>query len=41
MILGSSVVKFGAHCNWVSMGLTFQQREHFLDNSVHVDQLTS
>src|SRR6202035_3850080 len=28
------------HDNRVSNGLTLQQREHFLDDSVHVDQLT-
>ena len=32
--------EFRAHGNRVSIGLTFQQREHFLDNSVHVDQFT-
>src|SRR5579863_9595023 len=32
--------KFRTHGNRVSIGLTFQQREHFLDDSVHVDQLT-
>ena len=32
--------EFRVHGNRVSSGLTFQQREHFVDNSVHVDQLT-
>src|SRR6266481_901085 len=33
--------KFRAHGNRVSSGLTLHQREHFLDNSVQVDQLAS
>src|ERR1700722_10025004 len=32
--------KVRAHRNRVSRGLAFQQREHFVNNSVHVDQLT-
>jgi len=32
--------EFRARRNRVSIGLPFQQREHFLDNSVDVDQLT-
>src|SRR5208282_5986905 len=32
--------KLRAHGYRVSRGLTFEQREHFLDNSVHVDQFT-
>src|SRR5713101_433139 len=39
MILGVGG-QFGAHSNRVSSGLTFQQRQHFVDNSVYVDQLT-
>src|SRR5271170_3635197 len=32
--------KVRVHCNRVSICLTFQQHEHFVDDSVHVDQLT-
>src|ERR1700722_8384116 len=32
--------KFRAHGNGESSGLTVQQRKHFEDNSVHIDQLT-
>ena len=32
--------KFDAHLNRVSSGLALQQRDHFLDDSVHIDQFT-
>ena len=32
--------EFGAHGNRASIGLTFQQCEHFVDDLVHVDQFT-
>jgi hypothetical protein len=40
MIWGSFSGKFRAHGDRVSGGLTVQQREHIVDNSVHIDQLT-
>jgi hypothetical protein len=41
LISGQFSDKFRAHGNWVSIGLTFQQREHFLDSKGDVKRDTS